>query len=85
MATLGQAVSYTSSKGHTKLAFVTATPETVTEGHSLPELSTDQVHLFVVSPNGNTYARYSVPLAASVEGNVDFEVDGQLRNVYTTL
>lgn len=69
---LGDAVAYKSEKGHTKLAFVLATPTTVTPEHELPELTEGQLHLLVLSPTGSAYARYSVPFAGSVEGNSDF-------------
>jgi hypothetical protein len=69
---LGQPVEYISTRGKSKLAFVTATPETVAEGTSVPELSEGQVHLMVVGILTGTSPRLNVPSAASVEGNDDF-------------
>lgn len=72
---LGQTVTYISSKGYEKLALVTATPETVQAGHDLPELAEGFLHLFVISPNGTTYPRLSVPSQEIAQANV-IENDG---------
>lgn len=82
--TLGSAVAYKSEKGHAKMALVLATPESVTPGHDVPELSEGQLHLLVFSPTGAAYPRYSVPSAESVAGQDGFTnpETGQLYGVW---
>lgn len=75
---LGQAVTYVSTKGYEKLAFVTATPETVQPGHALPELPEGFAHLVVLAPNGSVSPRYSVPSEATAKDIPDFAAEGEL-------
>lgn len=72
---LGTAVTYVSSKGYQKLAFVIATPETVKPGHDLLELSEGFLHLMVFAPSG-IYPRFSVPSEEVAKEIPDFAVDG---------
>lgn len=72
---IGQFVTYTDTKGHSKPALVTATPESLTEGTNLPELSDTQLHLVVFSPSGNIYPRQNVPFVDSVSDNSDFSLE----------
>jgi hypothetical protein len=56
----GDFVSYTDSRGLEKTALVTATPDTVTPGHRVPELEATELHLMVFSPSGSAYPRQNV-------------------------
>jgi len=83
MAQIATFVTYTDSKGHAKPALVTATPESITEGTSLPGLNEGQAHLIVFSPSGRTYTKFNVPSAESVQDNEDFRNgDGVLVGVF---
>ena len=75
---LGTAVTYVSSKGYDKLAFVTATPETVQPGHDLPDLAEGFVHLVVFSPTGSHYPRFSVPSLEAAALIPDYAAEGDM-------
>lgn len=79
-AALGSIVKYISTKGYEKVALVTGTPESVSEGTSLAEnyplnAEQEQVHLTVFSP-GSVSPRLQVPSKAAVEGIEDFAQGG---------
>ena len=84
---LGTSVTYISTKGFKKLALVTATPETVTEGHELPELPEGYLHLMVISATGSMYPRLSIPSIDVAKEIPDYAAEGdlELRGVWTTI
>lgn len=83
---LGQTVRYVSTRGLSKLALVTATPETVTEGTSVPSLTEGQVHLMVIGITTHASPRLNVPSAESVQGNEDFtDSDGNPVGVWVPI
>jgi len=86
--TLGQPVSYTDTKGHSKFAIVTGTPETVVEGSDLPTLNPDHYAITVFSPSGRIYPKFSVPDVTADDINLSeyaSEEDGSLVGVIVAL
>lgn len=59
---LGRRVEYRDGSGFKKLAFVTATADTVQAGTDVPVPGENQAHLKVISPTGKEYNRQSVPM-----------------------
>lgn len=58
---LGDPVTYISSKGKSKLAFVIGTPDSIDDGGSIPALDDGYRHLLIISPSGRFQTRHSVP------------------------
>lgn len=80
---LGQSVEYVGTKGKSKLALVVGTPENVEEGTSLPTLSEGQLHLAVFTWAVGTFVpRLNVPFEGAVEGNAEFQEEGQTVGVW---
>lgn len=84
---LGTAVTYFSTEGFEKLAFVIATPETIKPEMGVPELQEGFLHLTVLSPNGHVSPRFSVPSEEVAKNIPDFASEGELalRGVWKTL
>lgn len=80
---LGQTVTYLStSKGDQKLALITATPETITEGTDLPTLNPDHYVITVFSPAGTIYTKFGVPeFGAEGINKEEYVIDGTPRGV----
>jgi len=51
---LGSVVTYVSTRGHKKAAFVVATPESLTEGHDSIQLGEGQINIAVLSPSNGS-------------------------------
>lgn len=60
---LGQAVTYTDTRGRQKAAFVIGTNDSVEPGHDLPVPEEGHAHLAIFSPSGQVYTRHNVPEA----------------------
>ena len=79
--TIGEFVTYIDSKGHSKPALITGTPESVQDGTELPVPSEGQLHLMIFSPI-SIYPRFSVPSEAVANSIPDFTVEGLLTNYW---
>lgn len=64
---LGSRVTYYGNDGHSKLAFVVATQDSVDPGTSLQPVGKNEAHLVVFSPSGKTYHRTSVSQATATK------------------
>jgi hypothetical protein len=60
-AQLAQAVEYVSN-GKAKMAFVIGTRKSVEKGTSIQRPDKGAVNIFVISPQGQSYARFNVPV-----------------------
>lgn len=58
---LAQDVRYIDTKGHTKVAKVVGTPDSVVEGTDLPTLNEGHYTVIIFSPSGRVYGKHSVP------------------------
>jgi hypothetical protein len=80
---LGQHVAYTDAKGHTRVALVLGTPESIVEGTSLATLPADHYNVLTYTAGGRTSFKAAVPDANIA--NEDYLVDGELRQVVRPL
>lgn len=84
---LGTAVTYISTTGFEKLAFVLATSDTPQPEDGIPGPPEGFLHLSVFNINGKISPRYSVPSEEIASTIPDFASEGELslRGVYRTI